>query len=98
MPLPSHVEEAAQQWPAHGALDRLKRLERLDRMDRRDRQEQRERQDAAFSAHTEAAALHAQGEPDRKVAAGASLLGELVAMGQDHLIESWQPGIDEEAK
>ena len=98
MALPSHIEEAAQSWPAEGALGRLERLDRLDRLDRRDREEARQRQDAAHSANAQAAALHAQGAPDRMVAAGAALLKELVTMGQGHLVEGWQPGEDEEDK
>ena len=98
MALPSHIEQVAQPWPAEGALERLERLDRLDRMDRRDREEARERQDAARSATATAAALHAQGAPDRMVAAGAALLKELVTMGQGHLVEGCQPGEDEEDK
>ena len=48
--------------------------------------------------NAQAAALHAQGAPDRMVAAGAALLKELVTMGQGHLVEGWQPGEDEEDK
>ena len=94
----SHIEEATQSWPAEGALERLERLDRLDRQDRRDREEARERQDAAHTATATAATLHAQGAPDRMVAAGAALLKELVVMGQGHLVEGWQPGKDEDDK
>ena len=94
----SHIEEATQSWPAEGALERLERLDRLDRQDRMDREEARERQDAAHTATATAAALHAQGAPDRMVAVGAALLKELVVMGQGHLVEGWQPGKDEDDK
>ena len=94
----AHVERDVQAWPAEGAIERLERLDRLDRQDRRDREEARERQEAARSAAAAAAALHAQGAPDRMVAAGAALLKELVGMGQGHLVDGWQPGEDEEDK
>ena len=94
----AHVEREVQAWPAEGAIERLERLDRLDRQDRRDREEARERQEAARSAAVAAAALHAQGAPDRMVAAGAALLKELVGMGQGHLVDGWQPGEDEEDK
>ena len=94
----AHVERDVQAWPAEGAIERLERLDRLDLQDRRDREEARERQEAARSAAAAAAALHAQGAPDRMVAAGAALLKELVGMGQGHLVDGWQPGEDEEDK
>ena len=94
----AHVERDVQAWPAEGAIERLERLDRLDLQDRRDREEARERQEAARSAAVAAAALHAQGAPDRMVAAGAALLKELVGMGQGHLVDGWQPGEDEEDK
>ena len=92
------MHTTAQIWPAEGALKRLEQLDRLDRMDKREGEERRERQDAAHSADAKAAAQHTQGAPDRMVAAGAALLNELVTMGQEHLVESWQPGEDEEDK
>ena len=92
------ITQQTQPWPTEGALERLERLDRLDALDRRDAQEREEIAEARRRAD-EAAALADAHDAADSVAVGLELLKELVGeLGQEHLVEGWQPGVDDAGK
>ena len=94
----THVTQAVAAWPAEGALERLERLDRLDRLDAQDAAHRLHAQDAAHEAQARTVERDAQDARD-SVAVGRDLLKELVErLGQEHLVEGWQQGVDEEGK
>jgi len=101
MPAPTGaatVSTTQSTWPTEGALEQLELLDRLDALDRRDAQEREEIAEARRRAEEAAAVADAHDAAD-SVAVGLELLKELVVeLGQEHLVEGWQPGVDDAGK